>query len=567
MNKIDDKKWISNIFYIGLFILGIVLIFTSGNTPRADEWDTPGDYLVAKANGKANFSDLFRQHNESRVIFAQIFTELIARLIGWNQHFFHFLNYCLLALTAYIFLHLTFKKFETKMSFSALLVLSGAVLVLLSPVQWRNILYSGQIITIVIPFLLTLGIYINFSEKFSLTSKYFLASILSLVSTYSFANGMLLWILLWPGMYGMVSYGRFKLCRKEILLSFLFISFFIFNCLIYYYDYKSPDNHPSLQAGLKKPWQVLVFFSTWLGSPIFPEHVHLWLKQKNKLPFVWCGRFSFLAAIFLIFYFFNNIKYLWNSRLLIKIFPFLILVSYSFISGLAITIARVGFGMFGNSSRYATVAIPFYLGIAGIISCVNMEKKHENWIEKGLAFFFTIAVLLSFSTGVISCVIDKNDSDQAALSLQFIELNSKNPLLQNIHPNVSHLCKVRHELISKKILSRPESLEWVNTTEIITNKNSTFTFSIKDTELEIVIKGLVASGELTFGHKDFLILSSSEKIQEGIPILAPTKFNYPHLPKGSFEIRINKGAPFKIPEKFNLFIVKPELKQILLLNG
>ena len=165
---IKNKKWIHSALYLGLFILAIVLFFTSGNTPRADEWDTPGDYLVAKVNGAATFSNLFRQHNESRVIFAQIFADIITKFIGWNQHFFHFLNYCLLGMTAFIFTKLILNTLENEASFSVLFVISGSILVLLSPVQWRNILYSGQIITITIPFLLTLGLYINLSDKFPL---------------------------------------------------------------------------------------------------------------------------------------------------------------------------------------------------------------------------------------------------------------------------------------------------------------------------------------------------------------------------------------------------------------
>ena len=91
----SSLRWMWATLFASAIVLGLLMFLTSGDIPREDEWDTPGDYLVARTNGTANFASLFRQHNESRIVISQLLAALITAHWGWNQHVLHAINWAI----------------------------------------------------------------------------------------------------------------------------------------------------------------------------------------------------------------------------------------------------------------------------------------------------------------------------------------------------------------------------------------------------------------------------------------------------------------------------------------
>ena len=335
--------------------LGILLIFTSGDVPRADEWNTPGDFLVAKANGTATFASLFCQHNESRVIFAKLLTEALSRLWGWNQHVLHALNWMLLAVTAFLFVRIAARSWprEQRLGWPAVLVLCSAVCLTFTPVQWRNILSSGQIITLCIPCLLIAGIYLNLKEHLPIWVRYSCAAIFSLIASFSFINGLMLWFLLWPAPASMLKRASPKLSRSEAVATVLYFCAAVTVIVAFFSGYQKPPEHPSLIAGLMAPHRALFFTLTLLSGPVFAEQTVHWALEGNFVPLFFCGGLFGIVGLLLVIYLVKNRLAFVSWDLAVRLFPFVVLLAYSVLSASLIGIARGRLGMFGNLSRYS----------------------------------------------------------------------------------------------------------------------------------------------------------------------------------------------------------------------
>ena len=432
---IAPYPWILATLVFSAVALGVLMWFTSGDVPRADEWDTPGAFLLARAHGTATFANLFRQHNESRVIFAQLLAAFISDHWGWNQHIFHALNWAITVLTAFLFARLVANTFPNnqRLSRPAVLVLCSAAALAFTPVQWRNLLSSGQIVTITIPLLLIAGITVNLKQDLPAWLRYLCAGALSLVASYSFVNGLMLWFLLWPAPLVMLKSGTLRLRRIEILSTITYgvVAFAVIAS--YFVGYHRPPSHPALSSGLVAPHRTLFFASTWLAGPLFPEPLQPW-EHGPLVSFYVCGVLAALTGLLFALYLRRNWRTLLSLEALRQAFPFGVLLAYSLASASSIAIARVGLGMFGNLSRYSTVAMPAYLGLAGIVAIASACKRPpaSKALLAVLSGTFAIAVVAGAYVGYWECLLDKQASRQAKLSLSFQSICPDDPLFFNV---------------------------------------------------------------------------------------------------------------------------------------
>jgi hypothetical protein len=556
--------------------LALLMARTSGDVPRADEWGTPGEYLRAQAEGRATFADVFKQHNESRVIFARLLAGVIASHWGWNQHIFHGLNWLITVGTAALFVFLVVSALPRgrRPGWPVLLLLCSTVALVFSPVQWRNLLSSGQIITIVIPFLLLAGVAVNRKVSWPIPVRYGLAAVFALVASFSFVNGLLLWFLLWPAPFVMAEARTLRLRRSELWASVLYFVMTFAVIAAFFKGYVSVPGHPPMSYGLRMPHRTLFFALTWLAGPLMPEPMYYWQGLKtNTRAFLLCGGFAGLVGMLLGVWVLANRKRWWAAwaekpTLLGRVLPFLPLLAYGLVSGGAIALARVGFGAaWGMTSRYSTVAVPAYLGIAGLLAVVTTELAglRARKVLAPLAVAFAVSVLASSVVGCMQSELDFSVAKQAAVSLDFRDVVPNDPFLTNVFQS-SDLAEEskKADTMEQLGLLRPRtSLAWVTEQAPVGRDDVAFSIRLVDESWSYWMVTGQVSPNTGLEEGDVLVLRDRTSAKPMAVIMAPAGSNYPGKPASVFELRYMKAlAPRLDVDKLEALLVRRRTHEV-----
>jgi hypothetical protein len=561
------SRWMLAVWCASALALGILLWITSEDVPRADEWSTPGGYLVAQADGTVDFQKhLFRQHNESRVIFAQLLAGLIASRWGWNQHIFHALNWLITVLTAFLFVRLTSRilSLDRRLPWPAVLILCSAVALIFTPIQWRNFLSSGQIITIGIPCLLLAGISINTQAHLPSWIRYLTAALFSLLASFSFVNGLLLWFLLWPLPFVMVQEARWRVRRSELLGSAAYFAVAIAIVVTFFADYHTPPGHPSLFSGLRAPHRTLFFAATWLAGPIFSEPLAFWQGKGHWVPFWISGMTAGATGLLLLATFAALRRAILSAPLVRRIFPLLPLLAYSLLSAASISMARVALGLFGNLSRYSTVAIPAFLAMASTLAVVSEDAPpgRARRLLPVLAVTFAMSVLLGGLAGGMGCLVDQQAARQAALSLAFRHLAPDDPLLTNVFPDPRQLVPLADRLEQRGLRPHGPDFAWI--LRAVPSPRADITYQIHAEEgpaLRFIAGRVSPSAPLR--RDDVLVVWNEASARPVTALLAPTPGNYPGKPDGVFEVSYDKALAEPIGlQGERLYLARPSTHEL-----
>ncbi|MGZ5476291.1 MAG: hypothetical protein ACXW29_08165, partial [Thermoanaerobaculia bacterium] len=203
-------------------------------------------------------ADLFAQHNESRKVFPRLIFFYLAGLTGWNVKYEMAVSLviaCGIAVVIGILARRTLPDRDTALVATAL-----AVLLLFSPVQWWNWLFGIQIV-VFIPLLMLVVALLAATGRLSLTSRMVIAAACCLIATYSYANGMLLWVLV----------GIALLARAEDRRPlFVGVWLALFGAAIgsYFFGYQRPPMSPPMVSPLSRPVELAEFVLAFIGHPL-----------------------------------------------------------------------------------------------------------------------------------------------------------------------------------------------------------------------------------------------------------------------------------------------------------
>jgi hypothetical protein len=357
-----------------------------------DHWDGFLNILNAIEKGSLEFSHLWEQHNEHRLIFPKIIMLLVASVSHWNviweQYFSLFIQVC----TLFLILHIWKKSFQPERDSLTSLFQVFTSILLFSMVQYENWSWGWQI-----------QIFLNLSAVcFTMWAiikwpnnwfGLFLAIVGAAVATYSFANGMLIWgiVLLW------FILSKFK-HRITFILIWLSVASVIF--LSYIYHYEKPAHHPDLLDFLEHPLYFLIFFLSYIGSPF-----GIFFGQKGSILF---GVFGICTLLLLVFSMYSYK----NRDLLQRSFPWYGLILYVLLSAMITAAGRSGFSSLqALSSRYTTFSIIFWISLFAIALPYlrvlygpnkSTPPRQALTIATILISFLVIFHSLSYSRGVIA---------------------------------------------------------------------------------------------------------------------------------------------------------------------
>ena len=258
---------------------------------------------------------------------------------------------------------------------------------------------------------------INFSYESSL-KKLFIISLLSIISTFSYANGMIMWILVNPLLFNRFINPRYRLSFKySVIYTFIGLIFII----LYFKDYSHPNSHPDIVSGLSDPFRMLHFFAILIWSP-FAISWSKYLLSTAILSF---------CLLLLILHYRSYLKDLFLKKLHLNRFQcamFMILI-YGLVTCASIAFGRCGFGLkFALSEQYPSYAIWVHLPIFGLALSIFSNKIKP--IGKYLTIFYLTAYMLSIEASLQRM---KNVGDRykiAESAIYFANIIPNNPFLR-----------------------------------------------------------------------------------------------------------------------------------------
>jgi hypothetical protein len=369
---------------IGLAVLPVLAAFYMMCThwvpvPYWDEWDSPGKQLAAYYRGNLDFADLFSQHNESRTFFSRLVYLAIFLPAGWDVRYCMVVTFVLVCAGSAGLYQVARRTNPSRGA--ALLMFAVMNLLLFSPRLYENFLYAimGEVFTPACA--LVFAILVNLSNL-SLKWKALVNAALAFVGTYTFANGMLLWVLAFPlGITPTVQPGQAR-ARIFWRVAYALIGAASVGC--YFLTYRHPPLSPPFASPLGRLPALLHFFLVWIGS--------LFNTGAPAL----CGAvvlllFGGLAAVAI-----SQVRRtgVWRAH-----YPWLILGCYSLTSGCVVAAGRLDFGyLVAGDVRYTVTTAFFYIAVAGLGFSVYAQAKPRALTLRIAvpAAIVSIVILLSF---------------------------------------------------------------------------------------------------------------------------------------------------------------------------
>ena len=113
---------------------------------------------------------------------------------------------------------------------------------------------------------ITICILIAYSRLNNI-AQILICMVLSTISTFSYANGLLAWVIVLP-VLALVKLKSWSEFRKNIILYLFWIIGFIANITFYFHDYQKPLSNPNPFESTQYPYQVLQYFLAFLGGSL-----------------------------------------------------------------------------------------------------------------------------------------------------------------------------------------------------------------------------------------------------------------------------------------------------------
>jgi len=339
--------------------------------PYWDEWDSPGQQLAAFYRGTLRFADLFSQHNESRSFFPRLLYLAIYLPAGWDVRFGMAITFALVCACSAGLLQIL--RRTNPSSGAVLFVFAAMNFLLFSPRQYENFLHAVMIEAFAPACALIFALRMNLSDR-SLKAKTLVNGALAVIATYTFANGMLLWLLAFP-----IETTRVRDARTRIFWRMVFVSIAVASLAGYFISYRHPPLSPPFVSPIAKLPALLHFFLVWIGS--------LFSSGAPAL----CGAVVLLLFLGLAAAAISQTRRTgaWRPH-----YPWLILGCYTLISGCVVAVGRLGFAhSMAGDVRYTASTALLYIAVAGLGFSVYTQAKPRPLTTR-VAIFAAIASLM-----------------------------------------------------------------------------------------------------------------------------------------------------------------------------
>ncbi len=402
--------------------------------PYWDEWRTPGLLLTSYAKGTLSFSDFFLQHNESRKVFPSLLYLALAKVHGWDVRDAMAVTFLEVA-TICSLLFWLFLRTKGATTITALVAFVATTFLCFAPVQYDNLLW-GLLFELFLPGLATVVVaLINLStSRFGVKTT--INAFVALAATYTFANGMLLWILGLPLPAAQESASK----RARFLWYSIFAFVGAAAISLYFVDYKRPTSHPPFHFGIL---QLAHYLILWVGG------------YFNSAPVPPFGVGVIVLTLWVVALA-NAIMLLNRGANWRHFYPWFLITAYALTSGLITASGRVGFGVQqALSNRYAIFSLFVYLGLVGTtfaLFCYDQDRavaRRRRWIIGVAIAVIALAVpawAFCFRASQQLAVRTAQRNARLLCALEWIHVFPTNPDLKLIFPYLDVLRTRAHAL-------------------------------------------------------------------------------------------------------------------------
>jgi hypothetical protein len=420
VRRIDKTKW-SKAAVIMLSLLPPLyiayLVTRYGvNVPFMDQWELV-PVLETAHKGILTISDLFAQHNEHRIFSPRLIMLSLAHFTKWNILFELYLNLALAAGTLFFILSMLKQTFG-KDRYQWLLPLFSFLIFSLA--QWENWTWGWQI-QIYLNVLSFVAAVWAINRWPSQWKGLLAAALSSFVSSFSFSNGLLSWVVI----------AIIFLMRKGANIRHLMVwlTFFTTTVFFYFYGYISPGHHPSVLIPLKHPYNYIRYILAYVGAS-------LGYGKRDISTGIGLILLAASSAATII------IRHSVKEKYMILL-PWLALALYAILSATTTGVGRLGFGV-GQAlaSRYTTISVLFIIASV-VIMTVCKECFVANYRSLPVAvvmiisaFFvlFTLTFVLSFTHGKKDLINRSMELNEAALCLRDVD-KAPDKCLKIVYPH------------------------------------------------------------------------------------------------------------------------------------
>lgn len=356
------------LYYVNAF--GVNVIFW-------DDWEKV--FLVRKAmSGTLSFSDLFVQHNEHRMPFANLFMAVIEILTQYNMVAVMLFSWFFICLTVLLIFHIYRRNSKSNGYPKLLLPFLPVLLLLFSFRQWESILWAitfqiyMMIFCVVAAFL--------FLERSRSVDSFFALGILSATSaSFSFFAGLAVWPV---GIFQILVTKRRSGLRQIALWGAVCIGILI----PYFWGYVKPWICPPLDYVFTQPVEAVRYFFAFVGSPLFWDSVTI-------------SEIVGLAAVLITI---SVLACAYKGDILRNNCIWLSLILFAAFFSLFATIGRSGFGVEqALQSRYTPVTLLGGVGIY-LLALPTFRKqvgKNRHLMAYGLLVLIIFGIVFAYLLG------------------------------------------------------------------------------------------------------------------------------------------------------------------------
>jgi hypothetical protein len=302
-----------------------------------------------------------------------------------------------------------------------------ASLLIFSPGQSEAWLWGLEMI-LYLPLVFILASLLVLQANWSRSAKLFFCAALATASTYSFSNGILAWMALFPVLFlAEGGSGLNKNSRAALLWLFAFFA----NVALYFQDYEFPTS-PGLWTVLRAdPLRVMEYFCAFLGNPLVNQDAGHRINAGIII-----GGLQFILFIVICVLIFRWRK---KSALMTRVWPWLTLGGYGILSALLATSGRAAISAEqALSSRYGifgvclTVALVFLVPIILFHGSLVEEKSVFAFKKIRLAMTALVVAIialyaLAWPAAVMNLTVFGLDLRLAKSCLKFIDVLPPQP--------------------------------------------------------------------------------------------------------------------------------------------
>ncbi len=357
-------------------------------------------------SGSLNLSDLLFFQNDHRPMFPRIFTLLLALITHWNELVLLYSSVFMNCLIYLVFISQIRRSpklnNENAIDITGFLIIISFSLLLFSWTQMENWVWGLQLMVYMCNVSAVGSFYLL--SRYELNSPaFYLAILLGVISTFSYASGLLVWI----SPMILIIYKFLKDKNRNLFPLIMWILFGTLVVILYFQGYSKPGiSEVGRNAGFR---DYISYFLLFIGGTLNgffttpPWHGSETLNPKwFAYLFGILGLLSFFVLLYLSYLLIlkNDCNEEVKSEAETKRILFWLSVSlFSLFSGLVITYGRAGLGVgLALSSRYITTSTLFWCGLLGLFRVyVNNRKSKSEFnvsANKGNAFLVKGTILL-----------------------------------------------------------------------------------------------------------------------------------------------------------------------------